>query len=149
MSQDSTTSAFVRRSGFTLLELLVAMLVGSVLMYFAYQGLALLAKGEKGVDREATRAITHAHTMEYLTRDVRSSVGVTDLGTGHYRITRYVPIDGRLQRRDVEWQVRGSRVTRQQEGERPLEFNFTGLLEPGSPALALRMERTTDAIFTQ
>lgn len=138
-----------RRPGFTLIEVLVAMLVGSALMYFGYQALVVLARGEKMTDRESARAIVQARTMEYLTRDLRSSVAVTDLATGHFRITRYVPIDGRLQTRTVEWQVHdGRRVTRQQEGEPVQEFNFTGLLEPNSPALALKMERTTDTVFT-
>ena len=130
-----------RRSGFTIAELMVAVVLGLITLYAIYQVVHFLVVSEKGTDRDATRAIVEAQLMESLLRDVRSAVSITSPGAGVYTIQRYEKSAGAFAKKDVTWKVDGLRVTRESAGESRQEFNFTGLTDPATRAYTFRLDR--------
>jgi hypothetical protein len=108
-------------------------------------------KGEKSTDRDASKAIVDARLMQTLLQDVRSATEVTETVAGkEYRVVRFVMAPGgKLDRKIVTWKLASdTRVTRLMEGEaRPEEFDYTGLLNPQTPAVKLRLERVSDVRF--
>lgn len=128
----------MKRSGFTLVEVSVAMLIGVIALVVAFNAIILLTKGEKSTDRAANRALTDSRLMSALLQDVRSSTQINPQGTDTYEITRYYPNDatGVLEPKKVVWKVINDplnpRVTRQVGTDRPDEFNYKGLLDDGA-----------------
>lgn len=149
----------MRRSGFTLVEIAVAMLIGVIALVVAFNAIILLTKGERSTDRAASKALTDARLMATLLQDVRSSVEVTPNGPDEFKLVRYVPnAAGVLEKKTVTWKTindpKNPRVTRQVESEpRAVEFNYRGLYEkkdgtpaaptidPLSPSVKLRIQR--------
>jgi type II secretion system protein J len=138
----------MRPRGFTLVELIVAIAVGVVLLYAAYQAIGGLARSEKVLDRKASRAIVMARLMEYLMADLRSAVAVTPQGQGQYSIERSVFDGSQLSRRAVVWRQQSETlIIRQPAWGNSQQFNFQGLLDPDVPALRFRLERVPDVLF--
>lgn len=141
----------MRRRGFTLVEMAVAMLVGGIALVVAFNAILLLTKGEKSTDRDASKAIVDARLMQTLLQDVRSATEVTETVAGkEYKVVRFVNgAAGKLEKKTVMWKLASdTKVTRQMEGAaRPDEFDYTGLLNPQSPAVKFRLERVSDVRF--
>ncbi|MBI4859406.1 MAG: prepilin-type N-terminal cleavage/methylation domain-containing protein [Candidatus Riflebacteria bacterium] len=144
------------RLGFSLVEILVVLVVGALLLYVAYNGLVLLRRSERSIDREASRAIMEARVLELLMHDIRSSWGpVSSPGDGEYRLVRAVMVDGELKAVAVTWRMRDGGggqsapvLVRTVEGQRPQEFRFSGLVKPDEPRFAFRIEDVPDGLFT-
>ena len=140
------------RSGFTLVEMAVAMLVGIIAMVVAFNAIILLVKGEKSTDRDASKAIVDARLMQTLLQDIRSATEVTEtVPDKEYRVVRYVnaATGGKLEKKTVIWKLASdTKVTRLMDGAtRPDEFDYAGLLNPQTPAVKFRLERVSDVRF--
>ena len=135
------------RRGFTIVELLVAMVIGLAVMIVAYGAMHLMIKAEEGTDKRATRAMAEARLSEMLMRDLRSSVAVTPKSTAEYTITRYVMDAGKMVTKDATWKVlKGVKVTRDLPGDTSMTFDFDGLLDPNEPAFKFRVDRPLDVL---
>lgn len=136
------------RRGFTLVEMVVAMLVGTIALIVAFNAIGLMVRGEKATDRESSKALTDSRLMATLLQDVRSSWKVDAVSDKEWRIHRYVGTPGqKLESKEVVWKVVDTKVTRTMDGGRPDEFDYKGLLDPQTLSVKFRLERTTDARF--
>jgi hypothetical protein len=139
----------VRRCGFTLAETAVAVVLAAIVAVLLWQAVLLLSKSEKATDRAASRASMEARLMETLLKDVRSGTQLQAVGPGRYEIKRWVLDGNRMVERTVTWGMKGpNRVERTVQGEPRVEFDFTGLLDPGMPAFRLRLETIPDGEFS-
>lgn len=133
----------------TLVELMIAMIVGAIIVGVAYNAIHLMMRSEQSTDRDASRALAEALVMETLLQDIRSAREVTPAGTG-YRITRNVAVGGRVAEAPVivTWEiVDGPKVRRTAGSERPQLFDFSTLVSPNDPPFKFQLERTSDVIF--
>lgn len=140
----------MRRGGFTLVEMAVALLVGGVALAVAFNAIILLTKGEKATDRDASKAIVDARLMQTLLQDIRSATEVSETQAGkEYKVVRFVTgAGGKLEKKTVMWKLASdTKVTRVMEGGKPEEFDYTGLLSPTTPAVKFRLERVADVRF--
>lgn len=136
------------RPGFTLVELMVAFALLSVVLSVGWSALSLLTRQEEGVNRRSQRALQQAQMMEMLFRDLRSASGIAPAGPDAYQITRYREISGRLEESVVVWKkVDPVRVVREETGIPTQTYDFTGTLEPGNLALEFRIDHVDDVIF--
>jgi prepilin-type N-terminal cleavage/methylation domain-containing protein len=137
-----------RPRGVTVVELTVALVVGAIVMVAAYEAIHVLLRSEKSSDKVSTRTLAEARLMEMLLMDLRSSLSVTETGEQEYTIERYAFQGGKVGIQNVTWRVvDDQRVVREADGESSQEFDFTGLLDPRSPAFRFRLERVPDATF--
>lgn len=138
------------RRAFTLVELTVATAIGVLIVILAYNTIVLMTRSERAIDRESLGAITESTMMQALLMDVRSAVSIEDAGPQEYRIKRLVLPEGggALTPKTVTWKAdaKTQKVTRTSD-EGTQEFVFPGPLDPRRPALRLRLERTSDAMF--
>lgn len=133
----------------TLVELMVALVVGGIIIGVAYNAIHLMVKSEQSTDRDASRALAEALVMETLLQDMRSARRVDPAGTG-YKITRNVVAGGRVADDPivVTWDVvDGPKVRRQAGSDRPQVFDFSNLMSPNDPPFKFQLERTPDVIF--
>lgn len=137
------------RRGVTLIELMIALVIGAIIVGVAYNAIHLMLRSEQSTDRDASRALAEALVMETLLQDVRSARSVVPAGTG-YKITRNVVAGGRIAEAPlvVTWDiVDGPKVRRQVGSERPQIFDFSTLVSPADPPFKFQLERTPDVIF--
>ena len=128
----------------------VALLVGGLALTVAFNAILLLTKGEKSTDRDASKAIVDARLMQTLLQDIRSAAEVSETVAGkEYKIVRFVTgADGKLEKKTVLWKlVSDLRVSRTFDGGKPDEYDYTGLLNPQTPAIKFRLERVADVRF--
>lgn len=138
------------RRGFTLVEMTVALLVGGVALAVAFNAILLLTKGEKATDRDASKAIVDARLMQTLLQDIRSAAEVTEAVAGkEYKVVRWTTgAGGKLEKKTILWKLAtDTKVTRTADGGKPEEFDYTGLLNPQTPAVRFRLERVADVRF--
>lgn len=139
------------RRGFTLVELAVALIIGSIAMVVAFNAIILLTKGEKATDRSANRALTDSRLMATLLQDVRSSTQVTPTGSDEFKVVRYFPnASGVLESKSVTWKTytdpKNPRVVRQVENERAEEYNYRGLFDPSEAATSPQIDPMSLAV---
>jgi hypothetical protein len=135
-----------RRSAVTLVELTLALIIGSLALYIAYQGMHLMVRAEESTDRKASRTLAEARLQEMLLRDLRSSVSVAKKSADEYTISRWVMDGKKMVKRDATWRIVDKvRVTRELPGEGTMTFDFNGLLDPDEPAFRFRLEPSGDA----
>jgi prepilin-type N-terminal cleavage/methylation domain-containing protein len=140
------------RRAFSLVELMVAVGIGTLLLIVAYNLIVLMTRSERAVDRDAMRAITESTMMQSLMMDVRSAHTIEPAGADTYRIVRWVVPEGggAFVESVVTWQafVREEKVTRTVQGQSPKEFSFAGLTDPRGLGFTFRVEKEPDARFT-
>lgn len=137
------------RRGTTLVELVVALLVGVLALMLAFNGILLMVRGERSTDREASKALVDARLVQTLLQDLRSSArSIEGKAGGPFTISRWVLDRDRMVERKVTWTMASkTRLQRQMEGEPPEIFDYTGVLDPTSLALSLRITRVVGAVM--
>lgn len=136
------------RSGFTLMELMVVLLIGVIVMSTAYHAIHILGDAEKSTDKASQRAMVEARLTEALLRDLRSSHSVQKQSDSQYTISRWVLASPRMEKKDVTWRLENkSKVIRESAGEQRQDFDFDGLLSPDEPAFKLRLEKVDESSF--
>lgn len=136
----------MNRRATTLMELMVVAALGIVALVLIFNAVSLMLRGERATDRESTKALTDSRLMQALLQDVRSTTrAIEGKAGGPFTIHRNVLERDRLVERDVRWSVVSpTTIERRADGEPTAVFSYAGLLEPGTPALKLRIERITD-----
>lgn len=138
----------IPRRGVTLVEAAVAMVLAGLIAAVGWNLLRLDVAGEKSTDRSASRALTQALLLEFLLRDLRSSVELGHLGERDLRIRAWGMADGRLALREIVWRTDAAgRVERRAPGEPTRSFDFSELLEPGAPPFTLRVREVESVLF--
>jgi prepilin-type N-terminal cleavage/methylation domain-containing protein len=141
----------MRRRGYSLLEILIALAIGSGILAVGMQALVVLRKGEVEAEARSARAIRQARLLETLLRDLRSSVEVEAQGPGQLRIRRYVLLGDRIDLKEVRWSREGegdtARLLRSEDGGPGVPYELHALAEEGYVAQDLRIERVRDVLF--
>jgi Tfp pilus assembly protein PilV len=117
------------RGGLSLIELMVAALVASLVFYGAYEAIRGLARGSHASEKEAAAALVRSQLTEQWMQDLRSAVRVSTATPGQeYYVHRHVasgsPGAWVLALRVVHWEVSGRRVIRSVTGERDSVYDF-------------------------
>lgn len=142
----------MRRRGFTLVELVLAMALALVVTVFAWRALYQLTDRETGALSRARQrsewAMQQSLVMELLLRDVRSAAEIPpDTGTGLV-LWRYVPTaDGGLDLREVRWSFDDSTLVREEEGRAPQRFTSGAVLGTAASALLLEVTPMRQVLF--
>lgn len=140
------------RRGFTLIELVVAFAVGSMIFLAAGSAISTLMSNKRGSYKRglerADLAIQQARVMEYLLRDIRSSVGVPDRDGEIIRLSRYVrQPDGTLSLAEVTWEAKNPALLVRTENGVETRFRFQGLVEGAEDVFYLKVESIEDDIL--
>lgn len=140
----------MKRRGVTFVELMVAFVIASLVIYLLYSALRVLTLAEKSTDRDGMRAITLSRLVEVLQMDLRSSSRVEESGD-RIEITRWTFDGDRLADSRVVWttqQIPGSPprtlVRREEDGARTQEFDLSELKLATTTAVDLRLEKLAD-----
>lgn len=138
----------MRRSGVTLIELLVAAAVATLFLVVAWEALIVQEKARSAGEAQANKVIRQAEVLETLLRDLRSASRVEDAGDGSFAIYRFHPgAGGRLEEHLVLWsRAEDSRLRRELEDGTVRVYDLTETLDPGQ-TLELRVEALPDVLF--
>jgi len=144
------------RSGYTLLESLVALMIAVVIIESVWASMHLITVGERSADRDAARALEEARALELLLRDLRSAAGpVTEedsavAGERSFKLQRWTPgADHRLKSIDVTWQVVAhNRIVRTAAGEPMQTFQFDRAFDDARRPFDLRVQKVDSAQWT-
>lgn len=137
------------RPGYTVVEIMVATLVVLLMTVVAWGPISQMLRGQKSTDVRAARALLEAQLFEMLMRDLRSSTTAVKPGPAatSWVVTRSVLEGNALVPRDVTWtRADAFRVVRAAPGEKTVEFDFRGLLDPSMTAVEFRLEPSPDLI---
>lgn len=132
------------RRGITLVEIIVAMLVASIVLVVAYQAISVMARTQKSADVKASRALLEAQLLETLLQDLRSRVikdppDPTPAGVLS-GFDRHVVEGGALSVRRVTWSQDGHDHVVREEGGQKRVFDFRGVLDPDVTSVEFRLE---------
>jgi len=134
-----------RSNGVTLVELVVACSLGLCILLVFHEACSHLSQGERSIDKESANAIKEAEMMEKLLQDVRSSASIESLGSGEYRIMRYVMGSKGAKEAEVVWKLnKGSRVTRHIQGKLDWEYKFPAGANSRDVQFRLNLEAVRD-----
>ena len=146
-----TKHCLQKRTGFTMVELAVAMAVGALVFLAAGTAINTLMNSESGsykkaLDRSDT-AVQQARLMEYLLRDIRSSAGPITETEMPLQIQRYIrQADGSLATVEVTWAMNEDEIVRTQDG-REVSFRFKGSEDSTGDVIELKLQPMDDSVL--
>lgn len=142
--------ASLRRTAFTLVELVVVLALGTLVFLVVQEAMVLVARGQDSASQRANTVLVRARLAETLLRDVRSTYLPPVEMDGGFRLIRYRHRGSALERAQVDWRYEASgesaRLRRIEEGGPTMTFDFLeGEVLPEGRVLGLRLVVTDDA----